>query len=216
MTIRPAVVDNHCGACFLHDISPFRELFSCMKVIVDNDTQVLATNPYWDYARDMYDLPDGSRAPYYYVRSRGSVVAIPRCSDGNFIVVRQYRHLARKFGVEFPGGGRKQGCTAEESARGELREEAGITEAKLLPIGKFYPCVGIADEECAVFVADVAAMQAAAPERTELCETLVVSEDNICHFIEQGELWNGMSLAAWAVFCRWRDLSSQRLQLSLF
>lgn len=180
-----------------------------LKVLVYNDTRILASNPYWDYALDDYLLPDGSHAPYYYVRSRGSSVAIPRTPDGLFIMVRQYRHLGRRFSIEFPGGGCKSEHTPEETIREELCEEAGITEADVRLIGTINPCVGITDEICSIYYADVHSRARPRPERSEEFEVIAVSEKDIHNYIITGELWNGMTLAAWALFRSW-ELSHER------
>lgn len=124
-------------------------------------------------------------------------------------MVRQYRHLGRKFSIEFPGGGRKSGHTPEETIREELREEAGITEADVRLIGTFNPCVGITDEECSVYYAAVHSQTAPRPERSEEFDVIAVSEQDIHNYIVTGELWNGMTLAAWALF-RSSDLSHGR------
>lgn len=171
-----------------------------MKVLIRKSPEILGTNPYWDYAREWYYLPDGTSASYYYVRSRGSSIVIPQLDDGLFVLVKQFRYLGGKTSIEFPGGGRKVGHSAEITAREELREEAGIVEAELTLLGTFNPCVGVTDEECFVYYAKALSLSAPQPERSEEIEVMVATAEDICKFIAQGEIWNGMSLAAWTLF----------------
>lgn len=172
-----------------------------MKVLIRNsNTEIIETNPYWDYVQEEYLLPDGTPAPYYYVRSRHSSIAIPQLDNGLFVLVKQFRYLGGRTGIEFPGGGRKSGHSAEKTAYEEMREEAGITEAKLEFIGTFNPCVGITDEVCSVYYASALQLSDPQPERSEEIEVIFATDEEISKFIAQGDIWNGMSLAAWALF----------------
>lgn len=70
--------------------------------------QTIDINPYWNYVIEEYILPDFNIGKYYYVESNGSTIIIPKLSNGNFLLTKQFRYLNKKFSLEFPGGGIKK------------------------------------------------------------------------------------------------------------
>ena len=75
------------------------------------------------------------------------------------LVIRQVRHgaFARGDGnpwcVEPPAGRLDPGETAEEAARRELAEEAGLSPIRLIEIARYYPTPGAFSEHLTSFVA---------------------------------------------------------------
>jgi ADP-ribose pyrophosphatase len=163
-------------------------------------SEVILENPYWQYRKDTYSLPNGKEGDYHYIHTPGSVFVIPVTDDGNLILLRQYRYLNRRESIEFIGGGIKQGHSAEAAARAELSEEAGITAKELLKIGEFNPFNGVTDEICTVFVAKGLRFGAARPEESEEFEQLEHPPQVLREMIARGEIWDGMTLAAFALY----------------
>ncbi len=157
-------------------------------------------NPYWQYGFDVYEKPDGSSGEYHYVHSRGSVMIVPRFDDDTFLLSTQYRYLNRRLSLEFPGGGQLPNHTLEEQAQCELQEESGFS-GKLHLIGAYNPCNGITDETCSVFLAtDLQPALNVHPDDSEEFVHLRMSRAEITARIRSGELWDGMTLAAWQIF----------------
>lgn len=60
--------------------------------------------------------------------------------EGDFLMVRQYRHGLGKITTEFPGGVcDKEGESVEEAAKRELYEETGFVAGKMTNVGSFNP-----------------------------------------------------------------------------
>lgn len=59
--------------------------------------------------------------------------------DGNFLLVKQWRHGEKTLSIEFPGGVIDPGETPEEAAARELREETGYIAGKLTKLGSVNP-----------------------------------------------------------------------------
>ncbi len=157
-------------------------------------------NPYWEYMVEKYVLPDKSQGDYHYVNSRGSTMIIPRHVNNTFTLIRQYRYLNKKYSLEFPGGGLKKGLAPEENAREELKEESGLVASTLTLIGEFNPYNGVTNEICHTYLASGLVQTGNAPEPSEELEIVRLSYEQIVGLIKQGEIWDGMTLAAWALY----------------
>ena len=155
-------------------------------------------NPWWELRRDEYERPDGSTGNFHYIHTRGSVMIVPVLHDGRILMLSQYRYLNQRVSLEFPGGGIGE-LTYETAARQELEEEAGIVGAELLLIGEFNPMNGATDEICRVFVARSGKRKKARPEITEQFEEMRTTPNEIDTLIQSGEIWDGMSIAAWVL-----------------
>ncbi len=157
-------------------------------------------NPWWEYRLDEYQMPSGNIGEYHYVYTRGSTFVIPMLSDGRFVMTKQYRYLVQKESIEFPGGGLAEGLSPEENAKNELKEEAGFWANNLRMIGEFNPYNGVTNEMCKVFFANNLEKLDSCPEESEEFEILFLKKEEIVEKIKKGEIWDGMSLAAWTIF----------------
>jgi ADP-ribose pyrophosphatase len=161
--------------------------------------KVVYKNPWWRYCCDEIELPSGKPGEYHYVLTNGSSMVIPKAEDGRFLMVRQYRYTGNRDSLEFPCGGLKDGATHEETARHELMEETGFIARELIPIGEFNPCNGLLDEICKVYIARGLSYLGAHPDETESFELVYLTAAEIDASIKEGTLWDGMTMAAWAL-----------------
>jgi len=145
-------------------------------------------------------MPSGAVGEYHYVHSKGATIVIPQMPDGTFILVRQFRYLLQRESVEFPCGGLKAGIEPIENARRELLEETGYAAESLEHIGDFASCNGITDEMCSVYFSNQLRLEKPAPDDSEEFEILYLTKHQINHYIQRGELWDGMTLAAWTLY----------------
>lgn len=157
-------------------------------------------NAWWRYIRDTFEHPNLSEGEYHYVSTHGSVMIIPRRPDGSFVMVEQFRFLGERDSLEFPAGGMHEHETPPDAARRELGEETGLS-SDLAFLGAFCPWNGVTDELCHVYLATELKELSIRPERD-------VTEDFILHdvtprelaaAIASGTLWDGMTLAAYAM-----------------
>jgi len=161
--------------------------------------QDLIVNGWWTYRKDDYELPGGKRGEYHYVHTEGASLVIPILGDGSLVLVRQYRYLCSRESLEFPCGGVKRGSSYEETAAAELREEAGYEARVMRRVGEFNPYNGITDEICRVYLASELTQVGHAREVTEEMELEVLSTAAVEGKIRSGEIWDGMTLAAWTL-----------------
>lgn len=175
-------------------------------------TEILHKNPWWEYRRDEYLHPDDSKGEFFYAHTLGAAFVIPEFEDGRLLMLRQFRYLNQKESLEFVGGGVKAGQNPEGAAKAELLEEAGFKADELIPIGSFNPMNGASDEECYVFVAHGLMASEARPEVSEEFEQVILSILELDTLIANGEIWDGMTLAAYGLYGAW----SRRINKSRF
>jgi ADP-ribose pyrophosphatase len=156
-------------------------------------------NPWWTYRKDEVLLPSGKRGDYHFVHVKGSSLIVPVLGRGELILVNQYRYLAQRESLEFPCGSVKEEFTFEETARRELEEETGFSAGDLQPAGEFNPYNGVTDEQCRIYIARNLTPTQAHPDETEEFEQIHLSTSELDRKITSGEIWDGMTLAAWAL-----------------
>jgi ADP-ribose pyrophosphatase len=169
-------------------------------------SSVASKNPWWTYMLDHFELPSGTRGEYHYVHTNGSSMVIPVLPDGRLLLVNQYRYLAGRESLEFPCGSVKDGSTYDRTAWEELAEETGYSAGTLLQAGEFNPYNGVTDEMCRVYVARDLSFVGEAPEETEEFEQVQLSPEELDARIRSGDVWDGMTIAGWAI-ARGRILS---------
>ncbi len=159
----------------------------------------LFKNPWWVYRQDTFMLPNGEVSEYFYVHTNGSSIIIPVLDDGTIAMVRQYRYLCDEESLEFPCGGVKAGSDYIATAKAELEEEAGYKASELIHAGQFNPFNGITNEICRVYVARGLTHIGAEPEVTEEFEHVFLKPAEIDERIRSGDIWDGMTIAAWFI-----------------
>lgn len=160
-------------------------------------SRVLYQNPWWTYKLDTFQIPGGIQGEYHYVFTEGSCIIIPITDAGQIILVKQYRYLNRRDGIEFACGSIKPGSTYLETAQHELAEETGFRAEVMHEVGTFNPYKGIACEMSKVFVAEGLQPAPAQPDATEEFELVYCTVEEVDALIATNELWDGMSMAAW-------------------
>ena len=102
-----------------------------LKRLKQLSSELVTENGYWQYRKDRYTYPNADEGEYHYVHTPGSVMVIPVTPEGKLVLVRQFRYLNQREGLEFVGGGVKQGLAPEAAAASELKEEAGLVATTL-------------------------------------------------------------------------------------
>lgn len=87
--------------------------------------EVYAAEPWLKVHLDTVELPDGRRVEFHQVEVRDFALIVPQTEDGRFVLLRQYKHGARRVNVSFPAGGIEPGEAPLECAKRELLEETG-------------------------------------------------------------------------------------------
>jgi ADP-ribose pyrophosphatase len=156
-------------------------------------------NPWWSYRHDEVELPSGKKGEYHFVHVNGSSMVIPIMDNGRLILVNQYRYLRNRESLEFPCGSVKDDSTFDKTAQLELIEETGYEAKELKCAGEFNPYNGVTDEMCKVYIARNLSAAHAEKDETEEFEYAFLTPAEFEAKVSSGEIWDGMTLAAWAL-----------------
>lgn len=163
-------------------------------------TEVVLENPWWVHKKDIIKRPNGEIGEYHYGETPGAVMVVPMLQDGRLVLLRQWRYLTQKFGIEFPGGRIEAGQRPIESAERELLEETGMKAENLISLGSFDSLNGCFKDQMHIFFAPfVNQVQGASGDDMGDIEILFRRADEFEDMIRRGEVTDGQSLAAWAL-----------------
>lgn len=102
---------------------------------------------------DEVELPDETNSSREWIKHPGACAVVPVYGNGDIMMIRQFRYPLDQVFWEVPAGKIDTGEKQDQTARRELREEAGVSAENLSYIGHFYPGIGYSDEIIHVYVA---------------------------------------------------------------
>ena len=158
---------------------------------------------------DVIERADGTRGIYGVIDKDPAciVIALDRTPDGDFIyLVEQFRYTVGARYMELPQGGWEQpDADPEEMARGELREETGLTAAHWTALAALQIGYGVMNQTQHVFLAE--GLTPGEHDRDPEESDLDVHRVPVAEFeamLLDGRVVDNCSAAAWAVYLLWR------------
>lgn len=145
--------------------------------------EVTASEVHWSgystVRTDTVVLPDGDTVEREVVEHQPAVAVVPVTSDGDVVLVRQYRHALGRYVLEVPAGGvDPDDDDPESAAQRELREEIGRRAGRLTHLTRFDNSVGWCTEYTDLYLgtelADAPPPEGFEPEGEEADMELVV------------------------------------------
>ena len=111
-------------------------------------------------------LPSGRETTREYVDHPGAVAILPLTTEGEVLLIRQYRSPIQRVILEVPAGTREPGEDPAATARRELAEEIAHDAEDLTEFARFYSSPGYTNEQVILFVGE-GCRPVAAVERDE-------------------------------------------------
>jgi 8-oxo-dGTP pyrophosphatase MutT (NUDIX family) len=170
-------------------------------VTEDNPWQTLSSerrydNPWIEVTHHEVVNPGGGRGVYGTVHFKNLAIGvIPLDEAGNTWLVGQYRYPIRRYTWEIPEGGGPVGTDPEQSARRELREEAGIEAEKLELLVEMDLSNSVTDERAIVYLATELSFVDAEPEETESLTLRKLPFDEAYVMVIDGRITDSLSVA---------------------
>jgi ADP-ribose pyrophosphatase len=167
-------------------------------------------NPWTSVREDVIERSNGERGIYGVVDKDPACIVIPLDvqPDGEFVyLIEQFRYTVGGRHWEFPQGGWEVAeVVPEELARGELKEETGLTAERMTHLSTLQIAYGVMNQKHYVFLAEELTMGEPAPDAEE--SDLVVQRVGVAEFeamVVDGTIVDNCSVAAWGLYRLWRE-----------
>ena len=129
-----------------------------------------------------------------YIERAEAVIIVPITSEGEIVLLKQYRYPVDEWCLEVPAGGTHDTdeATLEEVARKELHEEIGASAEKLTYVTFFYTANAFSNEKCHVFLArGVKLSKEPDREQTESIKMQLLPARDAIDLARRGEMKTG-------------------------
>ena len=167
-------------------------------------------NPWTTVREDVIERSDGKRGIYGVIDKDPACIVIPldRTAEGDFVyLIEQFRYTVMGRYLEFPQGGWELAdADPEELARGELREETGITADRMIHLTTLQIAYGVMNQKHYCFLAE--GLQLGAPDPDAEETDLVVHRVSVAAFetmLLDGTIVDNCTAAAWGIYRLWRE-----------
>lgn len=167
-------------------------------------------NPWTSVREDVIERANGQRGIYGVIDKDPASIIIPleKTAKGEFVyLIEQFRYTVGGRFAEFPQGGWEQAdVDPEELARGELREETGLTAEKMTQLSTLQIAYGVMNQKHHVFLAEGLSQGESEPDVEE--HDLVLKRMSVQEFesmVLSGEIVDNCSIAAWGLYKIWLE-----------
>ena len=163
-------------------------------------------NPWLSLREDKIERANGAGGIYSVVDKHDCAIILP--IDGEHIwLVEQFRYTIGERALELPQGGWEADIDDPEAlARGELREETGLTAGRMTKLPWMWIAYGFARQRQHLFVAEE--LSPGPCQRDEEESDMEIVRLPIAAFeqkLKNGEIRDVCTLAAWAAYRLWRQ-----------
>ena len=94
-------------------------------------TEHIVQDEWIDFRRQAFRFPDGRIfEPYYTYSRRNYIIVVATDTEGNYLLVKQFRQGIRKVTLEFVAGGIERSDGKEYGGADDLSAEDGLSAAK--------------------------------------------------------------------------------------
>jgi ADP-ribose pyrophosphatase len=147
---------------------------------------------------------DGHETTREIIEHAECVAVVPVDSEGNILLVKQFRKALEKELLEIPAGGIDPGEDPPTAVKRELQEEIGFLPGRIEKMGGFYSTPGFSNEFLYLYLAtDLKASQLYA-EDTPGIVTVKIKPRQIKRLINSGEICDSKSIAGLLYYLEYR------------
>ena len=141
-------------------------------------------------------LPDDTFAKRELIRHMGAAAVLPLDTNGEVVMVRQFRLGADRVTLEIPAGILSEGEAPEACAQRELQEETGFAAQELVSLGAFYSAPGYTSEVIHVVLGTGLTPSPLAPDADEFLEVVRLPLSEALEMVTQGTIIDSKTIIA--------------------
>lgn len=168
-------------------------------------SETLASAGYLKMVRDTVRFPNGHEAERAVVEHPGAVALVVEDETGRWLLVRQYRHAARRHLLEVPAGTREAGEPPERTAAREVREETGYAASSLVRLGGTWMAPGFSQEYIDFYLATGLTEDPLPQDDDEyIDEPVRLTPDEVLAAVDDGRIQDAKTLVALTLYRRYR------------
>ena len=147
--------------------------------------------------KDIVLLENGEEAYREVIRHKGAVCVVPFDSEGNVILVHQYRYAVSQIMTEIPAGKLDSiDEVPDQAALRELEEETGYKANRLVSLGVYLGSPAILDEKIYMYAALDLTHGADHPDVGEYLSVEKIKLEDAVELVLAGEIPDGKTQVA--------------------
>ena len=154
---------------------------------------------------DTVRLSNGKLTQREIVEHGETICVVPLDSNGNVLLVEQYRKPAGQRLLEVPAGGMDEGETPEEATLRELQEEVGFTARRLQHLTTFWLTPGFCTEQMHAYLATELEPSSLAADDDEDLRVVPTPLDKILGLIRDNAICDAKSIAVLLLALKLRE-----------
>ncbi len=173
-----------------------------LPVLVSSEP--LVASGYLHVVRDTIRFANGHEAERTVVEHPGAVALVVTDEAGRWLLVRQYRHPAKRNLREIPAGTREVGEPPELTAAREMREETGFAAGKLEQIGGAFMAPGFSAEFITFYLATDLRADPLPQDHDEYIEAPEwLTLDEVHGAVDDGRIEDAKTMVALTLYARY-------------
>ena len=166
-------------------------------------SEPLASGGYIRVVRDTIRFANGHEAERTVVEHPGTVALVVTDEAGRWLLIRQYRHAARRNLLEIPAGTREAGEDPERTAAREVREETGFAAAHLERLGGAFMAPGFCQEFITFYLATDLTPDPLPQDHDEYIEAPEwLTLDEVYRAVDDGRIEDAKTMVALTLYAR--------------
>ncbi len=160
------------------------------------DSKEIFTGKIFTVTQDRVQLKNGHVAIREVVHHNGGAAILALREDGCVAMVRQYRYAVGRDVLEIPAGKVEADEAPLETARRELREEAGLIADSLVPFASVLPTCAYCTETIHIFLASSLHSTEQALDDDEFLSVFWMDLEDVFQLVMRGEIVDSKTVSA--------------------
>lgn len=162
-----------------------------------------------NFCKDTVITPEGKEVKWDFIDHKGAAAIIPVCSNGNILMVKQYRNALDQYTLEIPAGGLNGNEEHTKiAALRELEEETGYRSNDAEFLLSIRTAVAFCNEKIDIYVATDLIKSEQNLDEDEFIEVYEFSVEDLLFKIFSGEIEDTKTISAiLSYYCKYRNKS---------